>query len=82
MALRAATVHENFVFVLERLCQLSRLGRFCQFQDLIDFTDKTLMALKPPLVPGSEFQVSICGSDSNFELNFGLIGQNSSDDSG
>jgi len=55
MALRAATVHENFVFVLERLCQLSRLGRFCQFQDLIDFTDKTLMALKPPLVPGSGF---------------------------
>ena len=26
------------IFVLQQLCQLSRLGRFCQFQDLIDFT--------------------------------------------
>jgi hypothetical protein len=30
MALLAATVHENCVFVSERLCQLSRSRQFCQ----------------------------------------------------
>jgi len=32
----AATVHENSIFVLEQLCQLSE---FCQSKDIIDFND-------------------------------------------
>jgi hypothetical protein len=43
---------------LVRLCQLSplsQLGQFCQLKDIIDFNVYTLMALKPPLVPGSGF---------------------------
>jgi hypothetical protein len=74
MTLRTASVHENDAHLV-RLCQLSRLGRFCQLKDTIDFNNQTLMALKPPLFPGSgfrvlsfEFQVSICGSDSIFVL--------------
>ena len=47
------TVHPGGGAHLIRLRPLSRLGRFCQFQDRIDFTDYTLMALKPPLVPGN-----------------------------
>ena len=45
------------IFVLQQLRQLSRLSQFCQLKNL-DFNDKTLMALNPALVPGSEFQVS------------------------
>jgi hypothetical protein len=51
----AATVHENFIFALEQLYQLSRLSQFCQLKDIIDFNELTLMALKPPLVPGTGF---------------------------
>jgi hypothetical protein len=39
MALRAATVHENSISAIKQLCQLSRLGRFCQLKDIIDYID-------------------------------------------
>jgi hypothetical protein len=29
----------HVIFVLERLCQLSRLSQFCQLKDIIDFND-------------------------------------------
>ena len=59
---------------------LSRLSPLSPATGGIDeyhrYNDSTLMALKQPLVPGSEFpvsnfkfQISICGSDSIFELN-------------
>ena len=48
----AATMHENSIFVLEQLCQLSE---FCQLKVIIDFNDLSLMTLKPPLVPGTGF---------------------------
>jgi hypothetical protein len=55
MVLPAATVHEHSIFVLEQLCQLSRLSQFCKLKDIIDFNDSTLMTLKPQLVPGLWF---------------------------
>jgi len=39
MDFRAATVHENSIFVLKQLCQLSQL------EDIIDLNDQTLMLL-------------------------------------
>jgi hypothetical protein len=45
MVFRITTVHDKFCFVLEQLCQLSRLSQFCQLNDIIDFKKKTLMAL-------------------------------------
>jgi len=33
---RAATVHENYFFVLELFCQLSRLSQICRLKNTID----------------------------------------------
>jgi hypothetical protein len=47
---------------------VGRLSKFCRLKDIIGFNEQTLMNFKPPLVPGSEFRVSICGADSIFDL--------------
>jgi hypothetical protein len=54
MALHVATVHENCVFVLERLCQLSRLSRFCQLKDIINFNDVLSFCRWEPAVASVE----------------------------
>jgi len=51
MVLRAATVHEDSIFVLERLCQLSPaaagLNRFCQLKDIIDLSSDNRRRFNP-----------------------------------
>jgi hypothetical protein len=54
MALLAATVHENCVFVSERLCQLSRFSQFCQSKDIIDFNDVMSFCRWEPAVASVE----------------------------
>jgi len=36
----------HLIFVLKQLCQLSRLGQFCQLKDIIDFNDFTLIVFR------------------------------------
>jgi hypothetical protein len=62
MALCAATVHENCVFVIERLCQLSPaagLSQFCQLRESIDFNDVLSFCRCEPAVASIEAGASV-----------------------
>jgi hypothetical protein len=48
----------KILFCIRAVGRLSRLSQFCRLKDIIGFNEQTIMTLKPPLVPGSEFRVS------------------------